>query len=86
MGTYELLYIHDLLKVPADRREDCVRNLLYALLLNELAFGEGAPGQSPGKMTWTDDGNSNVQLSANGKAVLDLVIEPKPAPEGERGM
>jgi hypothetical protein len=38
--TYNLVTISDLLKVPIDRREDCVRDLLYALALADLTFGE----------------------------------------------
>lgn len=70
--TYELATLHDLLKVPADRLEFCLRDLQLALAVHVLAFGEAAEGVKFGPMTWIDDGKHDVDLSANGKPLLSL--------------
>lgn len=73
--SYSLEKISDLLQVPIDRREDCVRDLLYGLALHELAFGEDAMNVGLAKIEWTDDDDHSVSLfDPGGAAVLSLKI------------
>ncbi|WP_293000089.1 hypothetical protein [Nevskia sp.] len=75
LQTYRLTTIADLLKVPADRREDCVRGLLYALLTQEIAFGDDAGSMLRDGITWTDDGDLSVSLRcADGEELATLNI------------
>ncbi len=75
MTTYEIDRISDLLKVPIERREACLRELEYALALHDLAFGEKSADVEIGKIRWTDDGNSSVTLRDNsGEDVLMLKV------------
>ena len=60
--TYRIEKISDLLMVPIERREDCVRNMLYVLALHELTFGVDAATKELKSFAWTDDGNNNVTL------------------------
>lgn len=71
--TYNLVTISDLLKVPIDRREDCVRDVLCALALADLALGDDghAAAQS---WTWTDDGDHSASINVNGEEMLTLKI------------
>jgi hypothetical protein len=79
--TYQIEKISDLLQVPIDRREACVRDLLYALALHELAFGEDAKKVPMGQIKWTDDDDHSVSLcDPGGTAVLSLKIT-KDAPK-----
>ena len=71
--TYNLVTISDLLKVPIDRREDCVRDLLYALALTDLAFGE-IDGVTIEQWPWTDDGDHSASINVNGEEMLTLKI------------
>jgi hypothetical protein len=71
--TYNLVTISDLLKVPIDRREDCVRDLLYALALADLTFGE-IDGVTIEQWPWTDDGDHSVSINVNGEEMLTLKI------------
>jgi hypothetical protein len=73
--TYSLKYISDLFKVPVEKRERCMRELLYSLNLGELAFGDKAAEYSQG-FTWTDDDSSDVTVIANGEELLKLEITP----------
>ena len=69
--TYQLERIVDLLQVPAERREQCVKEMLLGLALAELA---DAPLAGP--MTWTDDGDSSCTLmESNGEAILSLEVK-----------
>jgi hypothetical protein len=72
--TYNLVTISDLLKVPIDRREDCVRDLLYALALTDLAFGDEVEGGRAKQWTWTDDGDHSASINVNGEEMLTLKI------------
>jgi hypothetical protein len=72
--TYSLVTISDLLKVPIDRREDCVRDLLYALALTDLAFGVESEGIEAKQWTWTDDGDHSASINVNGEEMLTLKI------------
>jgi hypothetical protein len=56
--TYHLDRIADLLGIPSDRREECVRDLLVLLELAEFA-----DGRSVGPFEWTDDGKKEFALS-----------------------
>jgi len=62
-NVYHLTTIHDLLKVPADRREACMHDLLIALLMHELAFGEQAQATAIGTLAWMDDGKHDVEVT-----------------------
>lgn len=75
MTTYEIDRITDLLKVPIERREACLRELEYALALHELAFGEEAVDVEIGPMRWTDDGNKTCTVhDSSGKPILTLEV------------
>lgn len=83
--AYQIQTLTDMLKVPAERRAAMFRELELALLTHEFAFGEDAE-KAMCTMTWTDDGDRTVDISANGKPLLTLKVEKKseaiPAPEG----
>lgn len=69
--TYQLERIVDLLQVPAERREQCVKEILLGLALADLA---DAPLAGP--MTWTDDGDLSCSLmESNGDAILKLEVK-----------
>lgn len=72
--TYRIDRIHDLLAVPIERREACVRELLYALALLEFAAGTEAEPEAQA-MVWTDDGDQTIDLSINGDQSLRLQVE-----------
>lgn len=75
--TYELVAIADLLRVPAHRREACIRDILYCLALRELAFGESAVEVNVGPISWTDDGNPSASIhELGGACVLTLAVKP----------
>lgn len=77
MKTYKLKTILDLLKVPSEKREECVRQLLYALLVREMAMGDVVVQQAD--FEWTDDGDKKVILMMNGKPVVGLdIVVPDP--------
>ena len=66
---YRLHTIADLLQVPADRRAECVKDLLTGLELCEFA---GTPITA---MTWTDDGDSSCTIDdTSGKRVISLGV------------
>lgn len=77
---YALTTIADLLQVPCDRREACMRDVLLSLDTAELAFGERASAALRWPMTWIDDGGSNVTMQAGGETLLTLEIQKAPAP------
>ena len=65
---YRLHTIADLMQVPAERRAECVKDLLTGLELCEFA-GAG----SLVAMTWTDDGDSSCSASdTNGSEIAKL--------------
>lgn len=71
--TYQLRSLHDLLKVPADRREACVQDILYSLAVHELVFGDQAFQNEIGELAWCDDGRHDVEITdAAGDVVLSL--------------
>jgi hypothetical protein len=68
--TYRLERLADLLSVPSDRREQCVRELLLALELAEFA-----DAKLTGPMTWTDDGDMSCSLDdKDGNELLSLEV------------
>ena len=70
-ATYTIERIVDLLQVPAERREQCVKEMLLGLALAELA---DAPLAGP--ITWTDDGDSSCALTdSNGDAILSMEVQ-----------
>lgn len=71
--TYRIQTVTDMLKVPADRRSAMLRDLETALLTHELAFGDEAQSVAI-NMTWTDDDDRSVDISANGKPLLSLKV------------
>lgn len=74
--TYKLTKISDLLLVPPERRRDCLRSLLYALELHELAFGAEAKDTAWNNVTWTDDGNHSATLrDQHGNDVASLEVK-----------
>jgi len=77
--TYEIDRIADLLRVPIERREACLRQLEYALALHEFAFGERAAEVEIGPMRWTDDGDKSCTLhDREGKPLLTLEVTDGP--------
>ena len=60
--TYSLTTIHDLLRVTADRRAVCMRELEYSLAVHELVFGDEALQTEIGMILWTDDGKCSVDV------------------------
>ena len=62
MKTYQLNTFNDLLKIPADRRAACFRDLEYALSLHELVYGDFQPESEFRLEWWKDDGTHNVTL------------------------
>ena len=80
MSSYRIEKIADLLRVPADRRAACVRNVLYALDLHELAFGGVPDAPAFGAVEWTDDDDLSVDVvsAEDGSSFLKLEIAQKP--------
>lgn len=73
--SYKIEKISDLLAVPADRREACMRDLLYGLALHEMAFGEDAQKALIGAVEWTDDDDHSATLhDPDGGIILSLNI------------
>ena len=72
--AYILVTISDLLKVPIDRREACLRDLLYALALADFAVGDEKEGVEAKQWTWTDDGDHSATINLNGEEILSLKI------------
>lgn len=76
MTTYTIEKISDLLAVPNEKREECVKDLLYGLALHEMAFGLEAINMPFGAVEWTDDGDSSITLNdKNGDVFLSLKME-----------
>lgn len=68
--TYRLERLADLLSVPSERREQCVKELLLALELAEFA-----DAKLIGPMTWTDDGDMSCSLDdPDGNELLSLEV------------
>jgi hypothetical protein len=68
--TYTVDRIVDLLMVPANKRRQCIKELLYAVELMDFAEATAS-----GPLTWTDDGDVSCTLyGPDGKAQLSLRI------------
>jgi len=75
MNTYNLHTIQDLLKVPAERRADCLKEIELLLSLYELAFGEHAATAKITDFAWTDDGDKSIEIcNADGSPFLALEV------------
>ena len=75
MKTYQLATFHDLLAVPAERREACMRDIQCGLLMHELAYGEDAKNVTFGPLSWADDNDHSVQIvDGDGNTVFELSV------------
>lgn len=73
--SYKLTTIADLLDVPTGLRERCLRELDYALALQELAFGDKAKESLALPITWTNDNDKSATLYAvDGTEILKLKV------------
>lgn len=76
--TYRIETLADMLKVPAERRGDMLRELELALLTHEfsasLAADTGIDWPPLAAMTWTDDGDHATHVSANGDPLLSVRV------------
>lgn len=69
--VYRLERIVDILQVPVEKREQCMRKLLYALDLADFTGAELA-----GPIEWADDGDmSSVLVDKAGVEVAKLEID-----------
>lgn len=84
MQTYEIRTINDLLKVPAEKRDVCFREIQYSLALHELAFGADSETIGLEVICWTDDGNRAVQLQDDkGEEIVTLrIVDAEPSNSG----
>ena len=72
---YEIRTINDLLRVPAEHRDVCLREIQYALALHELAFGVESETIGLELIRWTDDGVRDVQLQDDkGEEIVTLRV------------
>lgn len=84
MTTYTLKTLSDLFAIPQEKRALCFLEIEQAMLLAELAFGDGAPDAFRA-FTWTDDGQRNSTLHVNGDEFLKLEVkDTTPVSQGER--
>lgn len=75
MKTYEIRTINDLLKVPSDKLDVCLREIQYSLELHRLAFGEDSETVGLEVIRWCDDGDRRVELQDNkGEEIVTLRI------------
>lgn len=75
MKTYEIRTINDLLKVPSDKLDVCLREIQYSLELHKLAFGEECETIGLEVIRWCDDGKRRVELQDDkGEEIVTLRI------------
>lgn len=75
MKTYEIRTINDLLKVPSDKLEVCLREIHYGLELHKLAFGDECETIGLEVIRWRDDGDRRVELQDDkGEEIVTLRI------------
>lgn len=80
MKTYEIRTISDLLKVPREKRDVCLREIQYLLQLHELTFGVESETIGFEVILWTDDDERRVQLQDNkGEEIAMLRIHDAPS-------
>lgn len=71
--TYEIRTINDLLKVPADRRDACWKDIKLALAAVEFAIG--SENTELGILTWTDDDDQSVTaVDQDGTELFSLKV------------
>ena len=71
--TYEIRTINDLLKVPADRRDACLKGIKLALVAAEFAVG--SENASIECVTWTDDDDQSVTaVDESGAELFSLKV------------
>ncbi len=71
-NTYEIRLVNDFLKVPVDRREICVREVLYALCVAEISTIAGSDIGETWK--WIDDNKMEVTLTDINDSELQLKV------------
>lgn len=77
--VYELNTIADLLKVPIESLDACLRDLRYALELCHFAGGEDTSTMAFDSFAWTDDGRHDIDMSMNGEPFLKLNVTDEAA-------
>lgn len=83
MIAYRIDAIGDLVKIPPDRVEACLRDIAYAVAVHHLAFGTGSDCVPFGALEWTDDDNHSVRVyDARGAKFLELKVEDEQEGEG----
>ena len=71
--TYEIRTINDLLKVPADRLDDCLKGI--KLTLHAAALAIGSENASIECVTWSDDDDQSVTaVDHNGTELFSLKV------------
>ena len=71
--NYEIRTINDLLKVPADRRDACWKDITLALAAVEFAIG--SENTELEILTWTDDDDPSVTVvDQNGVNLFALKV------------
>ena len=71
--TYEIRTINDLLKVPADRRDACWKDI--KLTLHAAALTIGSENASIECVTWTDDDDRSVTaVDQDGAELFSLKV------------
>lgn len=75
MTTYRISHISDLLKVPIERREVCLRELAYGLATVDLVLGDDDKEHPFPYIDWTDDGDVSVDVrDQEGKPFIKLQV------------
>ena len=77
--TYKLATLEDLLQVPADRREACMREVLYAMSLHDLVI-DADWQRDFYSMTWTDDDEMRINMRF-GESEQTLTLHVTPSEE-----
>jgi len=78
--NYHIDTISDFLKIPADRRAACFREIEYVLQLYELTFGEDASDTPIGSLVWADDGQTSISVAdSDGDVLLTMDVTTKNA-------
>ena len=71
--TYEIRTINDLLKVPADRLDECLKQI--KLTLHAAALAIGSENASIECVTWSDDDDQSVTaVDQDGAELFSLKV------------
>ena len=71
--TYEIRTINDLMKVPADRLDNCLKQI--KLTLHAAALAIGSENSSIECVTWTDDDDPSVTaVDESGAELFSLKV------------